>query len=570
MSPALQPFFRVARAFGLVLFSLPAAAGIATSKHNLSASGSGSLKATSETQLCIFCHIPHNAAPNAPLWNRRSSSGSYTPYTSSTARAAAGQPTGASSTCLSCHDGTIALGDLLSRSTAVAMAAGVTTLPAGRSNLGTDLSDDHPVSIAYTTALATTRGELADPATLTGKVRLDGAGQLQCTSCHEPHDDSNGKFLVMSNAGSALCQTCHLTSYWSTSSHRTSTATWNGSGTNPWPHTSARTVAANACENCHRPHSAPGKKWLLNYQKEEDNCNSCHGGTVAAKNIKAEFSKTSIHRIATNTGTHDVAEAGVIPTRHVECADCHNPHAVKSGGSPLPGSLAGLRGITIGGTEVEPIALEYQLCFRCHGDSPNKPAAKITRQIVQTNLRLEFNTGNPSFHPVAGRGKGTSVPSLIAPWTTASTMKCTDCHNNNNNGPANGGSGPRGPHGSNYAPLLERQYLTADYTTESATAYALCYKCHSRSVLLNSLNAVSSTVHNKHVVGEKTPCSACHDPHGISSTQGNTTNNSRLVNWDTAIVKPDSSGRLRWERTTAGHGRCYMRCHGDNHSPETY
>lgn len=554
---------------GLLLAAIPALAGIATSKHNLSVSGPGSVKAASETQICVFCHIPHNASGSAPLWNRRTPTGSYTPYSSSTAKAAAGQPNGASLACLSCHDGTIALGDLLSRSNATAMAGGVTTMPAGNGNLGTDLSDDHPVSMVYNSALVTARGELADPATLTGKVRLDGGGRLQCTSCHDPHDDSNGKFLVMPNAASALCQTCHLKNYWSTSSHKTSTATWNGSGTNPWPHTSSKTVAANACENCHRPHSADGRKWLVNYAKEEENCYPCHNGNVDAKNIKAEFNKVSIHPVAATTGTHGAAEATVAQSRHVECVDCHNPHAAKSAGGTLAGSLAGLPGITIGGAEIEPITSEYQLCFRCHADSPNKPAARITRQIVQTNTRLEFNTGNPSYHPVAGPGKSAGVPSLMSPWTTASVIKCSDCHGNNS-GPGAGGTGPKGPHGSSYAPLLERQYLTADYTSESASAYALCYKCHSRNTLLNSGTSASSTVHQKHVVSLRTPCSACHDAHGISASQGNATNNSRLINWDTAIVKPNSSGVLKWERTTAGHGRCYMRCHGDNHSPETY
>ena len=245
---------------GLVLPVL-ATADVATTKHNLSISGPGSIKASSEAQICVFCHAPHNSSPSAPLWNRRDPGSTYTPYTSSTAKAVAGQPTGASLTCLSCHDGTIALGDLLSRSSRVAMAGGTTTLPAGNSNLGTDLSDDHPVSMAYTTALAAARnGELADPALLTGKVKLDNRGQMQCTACHDPHDNSNGKFLAVPNTASALCLTCHLKSGWSSSDHKLSTATWNGAGSNPWPHTSATTVAANACESCHRPHTAGGDR----------------------------------------------------------------------------------------------------------------------------------------------------------------------------------------------------------------------------------------------------------------------------------------------------------------------
>ena len=554
--------------FATCLFlALPAWAGLATSKHNLSASGPGTVKAASETQSCLFCHAPHNASPIAPLWNRSNPGTSYTPYTSSTSIARPGQPTGASLQCLSCHDGTIALGDVLSRGTRIGMAGGITTMPAGNSNLGSDLSDDHPISFAYTATLAATRGELASPATLTGKVKLDAGGQLQCTSCHDPHDDTNGKFLVVPNQASALCQTCHQKNYWNNSDHKLSGKTWNGAGINPWPHTSNTTVAANACENCHRPHTAGGRKWLLNNAAEENNCYSCHNGNVAAKNIQAEFTgKRSIHPVAASTGVHDPVESAVIQARHVECADCHNPHATNSSSGLLPGSLAGVRGLNTGGTEVKPATAEYQICFRCHADSPNMPAPRTTRQIVQSNTRLEFATTNPSHHAVTGPGKSTNVPSLIAPWTTASTVKCGDCHNNNS-GPGAGGVGPKGPHGSTYPTLLERQYLKADRTPESATNYALCYKCHSRNSILSDN---SFKEHSKHISGERTPCNACHDPHGISSTQGNATNNSRLINFDTTINKPSSSGQLKFVSNGTNKGSCYLTCHGKNHNPLSY
>jgi predicted CXXCH cytochrome family protein len=554
-------------AIALLLLALPVCAGLATSKHNLSVGGPGTVKAASETQSCVFCHAPHNASPVAPLWNRNNPGASYTPYTSSTSIARPGQPTGASLNCLSCHDGTIALGDVLNRSTRIGMAGGVTTMPAGSSKLGTDLSDDHPISFAYTATLAASRGELANPATLTGKVKLDAGGQLQCTSCHDPHDDTNGKFLVVSNQASALCQTCHIKNYWNSSDHKLSAKTWNGAGQNPWPHTANTTVAANACENCHRPHSAGGRKWLLNNAAEESNCYSCHNGNVAAKNVQAEFTgKSSIHPVAASTGVHDPVEPAVIQARHVECADCHNPHATNGSAGLLPGSLAGVRGVNSGGTEATPATAEYQICFRCHADSPNQPAPRTTRQIAQTNTRLEFATTNPSHHAVVGPGKNTNVPSLIAPWTTASTVKCSDCHNNNA-GPGAGGVGPKGPHGSTYPTLLERQYLKADRTPESGANYALCYKCHSRTSILSD-NTFKE--HSKHITGERTPCNACHDPHGISSTQGNATNNSKLINFDTTINTPSSSGQLKFVSSGTNKGSCYLTCHGKNHNPLSY
>ena len=545
-------------------------AAVATTKHNLSVSGPGAVKATAETETCVFCHAPHNAAPAGALWNRRAPGTTYTPYTSSTARGNAGQPNGASLLCLSCHDGTIALGELLSRAATVTMSGGVTTMPTGTGRLGTDLSDDHPVSFAYTTGLAAARGgELVNPSTLTGRVKLDASGQLQCTSCHDAHDDTNGKFLVVANQASALCQTCHNKNYWSASGHRLSTKTWNGVAPDPWPRTGGTTVAANACENCHQPHSAGGKKWLLNTAAEESTCFNCHNGNVATKNIQAEMAKASAHRVAASTGIHDPAETAVVASRHVECSDCHNPHATKATGTAPPGPLTGVRGVTIGGIEVNPVIREEQVCFRCHGDSTGKPAPRTPRVIAQNNTRLEFSTTNPSYHPVAGPGKNPSVPSLIAPLTTASTIACSSCHNNNA-GPGAGGAGAKGPHGSTFTPLLERQYVVTDNTSESAANYALCYKCHSRTSILGS-GSGSFPDHNKHIVSERTPCNVCHDPHGISSMQGNATNNTHLINFDMSIVTPAAAGiAIRFEDQGVNRGRCYLSCHGKTHNPLSY
>jgi hypothetical protein len=103
-----------------------AVANVAITKHNLSVAGPGTIKATAgtETQTCVFCHIPHLASNVGALWNRRNPAAApaYIQYTSSTTKGTMGQPNGASLLCLSCHDGTIALGELLSRTSNVTMA----------------------------------------------------------------------------------------------------------------------------------------------------------------------------------------------------------------------------------------------------------------------------------------------------------------------------------------------------------------------------------------------------------------------------------------------------------------
>jgi predicted CXXCH cytochrome family protein len=539
------------------------AQSIVNTVHNLSVTGPGSVKATSEQEICIFCHVPHNSRPDRPLWNRSDPGLTFTLYNSSTTHAVLGQPDGASILCLSCHDGTIALGSVISRSTPIVMAGGITTMPSGTSNFTKDLSNDHPLSFIYNSALAAANGQLKDPATLTGQVRLEN-GKLQCTSCHDPHDNVNTNFLVASTQSSGLCMNCHQMNFWTGASHMSSSKTWNGSPPDPWFHTPYTTVAQNGCENCHNPHSAGGKLRLMDFLPEENNCNDCHNGNVASKNILAQTTKTYRHNMANYNGIHDPTENALVAVNHVECVDCHNAHASNTSTATAPnvnGSNIQVKGINQSGNPVNPALYEYEICYRCHTSTPGMATSQINRQISQNNVRLEFATTNPSYHAVVGAGINPNVPSLIAPWTTTSKMYCSDCH-------ASDGTGaPAGPHGSIYPHILKLQYLTANNTTESAAAYALCYSCHNRTSILND---VSFKEHKKHIQEEKTPCSACHDPHGISSTQGNSTNNSNLINFDLALSTPTTGGLLRFDDQGLYKGRCYLKCHGENHNPESY
>src|ERR1700688_3710166 len=81
--------------------------------HNLSVS-SGSSVTVQGSLGCTFCHAPHSGiGANTPLWNQTLSSQTYTPYTSTTYKQQGStQPILGKSTslCLSCHDGTVAIG----------------------------------------------------------------------------------------------------------------------------------------------------------------------------------------------------------------------------------------------------------------------------------------------------------------------------------------------------------------------------------------------------------------------------------------------------------------------------
>ena len=306
----------------------------------------------------------------------------------------------------------------------------------------------------------------------------------------------------------------------------------------------------------------------MNYLAEEENCLDCHNGNVASKNILLDFLKTSRHDIFLYTGIHDPMEAAVTDIRHVECADCHNPHySHESEATPpeVSGLLLGVRGVDTNGNAVGNASFQYEICYRCHSDNMDKPGSLTTRQIGQDNVRLEFDPSNPSFHPIESPGQNSNVPSLIDPFAESSIVYCSDCHGSDN-------STNTGTHGSIWPQILRFRYDKTDYTQESYEAYALCYQCHNRNTIINSGGSFGEQVHRKHIVEEDTPCNVCHDPHGISYQQGSSMNNTHLINFDISIVQPSQGAMGRLEFIDDGDftGQCFLYCHGRNHNPKVY
>jgi len=550
----------------LFIFTIPSYGDdITITKHNLSISGPGTVKSTVEEEVCIFCHAPHKASvEDQPLWNRSLSEANYTPYQSTSIFAAVGQPSGAAKLCLSCHDGTVALGILHSKWGEGEFEGGIRFMPPGPTLIGTDLSDDHPVSFVFDSQLAIDNGQLYDPSTLTDEVKLDNNEMVQCTSCHNPHGTANPKFLVKSRSFSDLCRTCHNKSGWNNTSHSTVPATWNGSGTDPWPHTPFTTVDENACENCHSPHNAGSDERILNYAFEEDNCLVCHNSNVASTDIEAEFTKTYFHPVQNFVNIHSPAEdftSGSVQ-KHVECMDCHNPHWANNsnppGGAPeVSGRNQGVKGLDTTGQALDEAANLYEICYKCHADYNVRTNAPVNRAIFQINVRLEFDPSNPSYHPIEAPGANPDVPSLTGGLTEDSMIYCTSCHNNNDL------TGPRGPHGSTNHFLLERRYDHGGFADFNQNRFALCFKCHS----YNNLSNDDSFEHDRHLDKDK-KCYMCHDPHGISSTQGNAVNNAHLINFNLDYARPLAFAEPMYEMigTPEEHrGRCNLRCHGENH-----
>jgi len=210
---------------------------VAATKHNLSASGPGLVKATSETQTCKFCHTPHGAVAR-PLWNRSFSSASYKLPSSKTMKSRpANPPDGDSRLCLSCHDGTVAIGAIVNLGGAITnmsmqggsrLGAGQRLSSSSPAYFGTDLSGHHPISIEVNQSLVADKDTQGKEGTISWKVcaprssiklrptqnRYGAGGSglgVQCTSCHDAHSDKNGKFLRVGTPSDSteLCLGCH-------------------------------------------------------------------------------------------------------------------------------------------------------------------------------------------------------------------------------------------------------------------------------------------------------------------------------------------------------------------------
>lgn len=220
-------------------------ANVSNTVHNLSTSSSSFLYATDEQEVCIFCHTPHGGSLTGPLWNKAdpNPAGGFVFYSSATISTEVtnvGAVSPESLLCLSCHDGSVSVNHLLNygqtfpirtvatgdTNTEIMGTPGASKRIGGNpSNPGTEgqLGDDHPISFSYRAVWdeygVAGKNGLVDPDSaifLASDIRLFGANErVECSSCHDPHVDyiasslDHAPFLIMSNAGSALCLACH-------------------------------------------------------------------------------------------------------------------------------------------------------------------------------------------------------------------------------------------------------------------------------------------------------------------------------------------------------------------------
>jgi len=395
-------------------------AGIANTPHNLSVSGPGTVKSATEKRICIFCHTPHNARSEAPLWNRNLSSATYTVYSSKTFDATADQPTGNSRLCLSCHDGTIALNQIYS---GTIQGTSLSNPLTGEANLGTDLSDDHPISFLYSDSTVAD-DQLINEASLPSFVKLQN-GRVECTSCHDPHTEAQ---YFLNNADiNQLCSSCH--------DKKTGTQLFADS-----PHsdlvTSQPVSATYSCKNCHDVHNAKAMEngnptIQLKRGVEEQLCFVCHGTSTLNKAPVPNSSGVNIEtRTATTDGTRATAGGGInndtnITDRyynkshdvvssaqagngtHMECINCHGPHGMRPDNLNTdnvieslvdPNTLMPFKPQTTSNTGSNYWDKFYQMdefCRQCHdGSFPSSPAGRSDLAVSTAASREPIAVSN--------------------------------------------------------------------------------------------------------------------------------------------------------------------------------
>ena len=583
--------------------------------HNLGP-GSTSPITGARPDSCAYCHAPHSGL-NVGLWNQKLTTQSYTTYTSDTSANRGTQPTlgSDSNQCLSCHDGTVAVG-------ATVAYGQVTTRGSMYSSdvFGSNMQSSHPFSLVPPlkdnidlAASLSANGHTGDAS---GAVKLIN-GNVECSSCHDPHvqakDTVSLNFLVKDSSSGQLCLACHDPTRqmsgqvnpladWATSAHALSSDKISpqallGSYT---------TVAADACIGCHAPHNASGPTRLLRGQNEQD-CIACHNGSNVSPmapyaNVFTEYATPKIgHPFPTSTNPHDAAENTLLNNnRHATCVDCHNAHGSEVVDIfPLPPlirvSQKNIAGISAsdGTTVLTPAVNQFENCLRCHGASAGKQVQPIygyfpVRAVSAgdpLNLIPQFAITATSSHPVVhARSSPLPQPSLLANMLELDGVKqgramgtqilCTDCHNSDDNREF-GGTGPNGPHGSRWTHILERRYEFSQAAAPGQAIsnlfpnpdlsvngpYAMCGKCHDLS---NQIMKNTSWNHHSDHINAGLTCSACHTAHGMGAASG-TISGERLVNFDVNVVAPNGSLPISYNRSA---NTCVLVCHQTAHNPD--
>ncbi|MEW6447820.1 MAG: cytochrome c3 family protein [Bacillota bacterium] len=412
--------------------------------------------------------------------------------------------------CLTCHDGTASVFNVVYVPETDIWGAGVTRE-------------------VYGFGFGTTAGSVCfHPVKNTGNPAV---GQvLECVDCHNPHGDttvSGGVYARLLSStdstgryyqGPDFCLACHgstdrgfpsvenqSVSYWvyTLGNHRNSKAAHYDTSKAALQPASGTLVT---CATCHYKHASDRKRLVT--KAEENLCFKCHNTTsnsMSGRNIQAEFAKSSHHDVTGTTGAK------------VECTSCHGPHTV--GAKSLSAvetysqvanpdntkSVMARTAATQDNGIANTVGTFTGFCISCHDGSPPAATESTTEYVPYTIVFPEtiFTTNS------GGWNKG----SYQSGGHGGTGMTCLTCHES---------------HGSDY-PALQR------YDEDTSTTDGECLRCHKsgggapdiRSDFLKSSAHPTLTLSGKHSNTENyalvpqadrhAECADCHDVHQATS-----------------------------------------------------
>jgi predicted CXXCH cytochrome family protein len=289
-----------------------------------------------------------------------------------------------------------------------------------------------------------------------------------CLQCHDPHA-AKTKELLKKDTVADLCRQCHQTAVDDKHVHGP--------------------VAVGQCSICHQAHGSDHKSLIRG--TPEDLCVSCHV-TTADEMAKYEF----IHEAAKGQcfGCHDPHGADNWKLLKAEapemCYSCHEDIQKRAENSKYKHGVIKEKGS----------------CLSCH--TPHASTVKFILKDAPTKLCLTCHS-----KPV-GVKQGDIIPAFTDQIEGKKFMHgplkdkdCGGCHKT---------------HGSDHFRLLDKEYPALFYAPFDKDNYALCFNCHSETLVLDEktdrltdFRNGKDNLHYLHVNKDRRgrTCRACHQTH---------------------------------------------------------
>ena len=289
-----------------------------------------------------------------------------------------------------------------------------------------------------------------------------------CTTCHNPHQ-SDTEFMLEADSMEELCFTCHdedLTSL-------------------EWAHAPAE---AGECASCHNPHESDNSSLLV--KSSPDVCYQCH--TDKEEDMSGGV---SVHAAADD-----------------DCVNCHNPHSadreyfIKDDVPQLCFECHDDLGETLESAAVKHGVVEQdKRCLNCH----NPHASEHDTLLVESGDTICFSCHDRIIE--TENGELTDIKELVDeneyPHGPVADGDCVACHD---------------PHASDNFRILKEKFPRRNYASFTFTAFALCFTCHDKDLMLNEITEEltgfrdgARNLHFLHVNREDKgrKCTNCHDVH---------------------------------------------------------